>query len=678
MATNDYSDWRLDDAAEDIEVDYSAWETTSKDAIILAIQCSESMHTVREELLKSEDEDEKGKGRGRTSFEIALRSTVELQKRKVVVGPNDSVGIVFWDTVRSFAFSQKQGDYRHMYVYKEVGLITAESIQEQMHLLARAQEKNPTYLRKRFQPSTEHMPISDMLTACNAMLRTGAPKSGTHRIFLLTDEDDPTAGLPADRRIKLLQSARTRAGDTYEKGWNIIPFFISTPEHTFDPSKFWREALSREGEEGGSSTGEGDLVSGFEELLREMQVREIPRRTLFHVPLILAEGITIDIKGYGLVTVQSKGQYKYLADRDGMLKEATVKTTYIDKDDQGEVPKTDIRYALPFGKTWGDEQQDEPMEVDETEEKKPKMRGRRGNILVVEGVPAVTRHEVLFTPERMKELRSMVLEPSIKLLGFKDRGELTFFDNVKHSVFIYPSEDDYTGSTRTFAALLQSLIKKDKIGIALSVTRRGYTPQFVALLPRQEELDSDTGAQLLPPGLHMIPFPFADDIRESAYDQLMQCTEHEKDAALAWINKLTIRAGYDADNYPNPTLRLHYKNLEAAAFNEAFDPSEFEDLTVPNYASIQKRAGKLIEQFKDSVDADKRSAGVVAVATGAKRQADTTVDEAEVRAKHSSGQINKLTVVQLTGFLRGRDIVPSGKRKAELVEQVEQYLSKHG
>jgi ATP-dependent DNA helicase 2 subunit 1 len=30
--------------------------------------------------------------------------------------------------------------------------------------------------------------------------------------------------------------------------------------------------------------------------------------------------------------------------------------------------------------------------------------------------------------------------PGIKLLGFKDRSELAFEDNVKHSQFIYPDE----------------------------------------------------------------------------------------------------------------------------------------------------------------------------------------------------------------------------------------------
>ncbi|KZO99302.1 ku70-like protein [Calocera viscosa TUFC12733] len=667
MAANDYSDWRLDDTGEDAELDFSSWQTSSKDAIIFAIQCSESMHALREDL--PQEEDGSGDYKPRTNFEIALRSALELQKRKVVVGPNHAVGIVFWDTL------EKKGGHRSMYVHKEVGLITAQSMQEQMQVLAQ-QEKNPNYLKKRFQPSSECMSIADILTACATLLPS---KTATRRVFLITDNDDPVAGMSRDRATALRTAARTRAGDLYDHGWNILPFFISSPGHPFDMRKFWREALSREGQEDSFDTSM-DLLSSFDDLIREMQVREIPRRTLFHIPLTLAEGVVIDVKGYGFVTVQSKGQYKYLVDRDGVLKEASIKTTYIDKDDQGEVPKTDIRYALAFGKTWDDDMKHpfkDAMDVDE-DESKPKTRGKRGNVLSAEDVPPVTRHEVLFTQEKMKELRSMDLEPGIKILGFKDRSELTFFDNIKHSTFIYPSEDEYTGSTRTFAALLHSLSKKEKIGIALAVTRRGYTPQFVALVPQEETLDPDSGAQQLPPGFHMIPFPFADDIRESAYDQLMRCDEHEKETALAFVTKLTIRSGYEADNYPNPSLRLHYKNLEAAAFNEEFNIEEFEDLTMPNYASIQRRAGKLIEEFKDAVDADKRSAGFVAVATGAKRQAETTVDEAEVRSRHSSGQLAKMTVVQLTAFLRGRDVVPAGKKKAELVEQVEQYLSKYG
>lgn len=38
------------------------------------------------------------------------------------------------------------------------------------------------------------------------------------------------------------------------------------------------------------------------------------------------------------------------------------------------------------------------------------------------------------------EVVSHIKQLGIKLLGFKDRTELAFEDNVKHSVFIYPDE----------------------------------------------------------------------------------------------------------------------------------------------------------------------------------------------------------------------------------------------
>jgi ATP-dependent DNA helicase 2 subunit 1 len=92
----------------------------------------------------------------------------------------------------------------------------------------------------------------------------------------------------------------------------------------------------------------------------------------------------------------------------------------------------------------------------------------------------------------------------IKFLGFKDESELAFEDNVKHSFFIYPDEmvrsppkkttdfsprliftiKAYSGSKRTFNALLKSMIQKHKIGIALALTRRNSSPTFCAVLPQ--------------------------------------------------------------------------------------------------------------------------------------------------------------------------------------------------
>jgi hypothetical protein len=96
----------------------------------------------------------------------------------------------------------------------------------------------------------------------------------------------------------------------------------------------------------------------------------------------------------------------------------------------------------------------------------------------------------------------------IKLLGFKDESELAFEDNIKHSFFIYPDEmvrlsphsrelmfsqyvyivKAYSGSKRTFSALLKSMISKKKIGIALALTRRNSSPTFCAMLPQASSM----------------------------------------------------------------------------------------------------------------------------------------------------------------------------------------------
>lgn len=116
----------------------------------------------------------------------------------------------------------------------------------------------------------------------------------------------------------------------------------------------------------------------------------------------------------------------------------------------------------------------------------------------------------------MRSLRTLDLEPGIKLLGFKDRSELAFEDNVRHSLFIHPDEESFAGSRRTFTALLSSMVKKGKIGLVCALTRRNASPSFCALLP-QAEGESDGWAE--PSGFHLIPLPFADDIRAAPIEE---------------------------------------------------------------------------------------------------------------------------------------------------------------
>jgi len=62
-----------------------------RDVILFAVDCSESMHAIHE--------DQKG---SKSHLLSVLQAVIALQKRKVMYSPNDSVGILFFNTVRMY------------------------------------------------------------------------------------------------------------------------------------------------------------------------------------------------------------------------------------------------------------------------------------------------------------------------------------------------------------------------------------------------------------------------------------------------------------------------------------------------------------------------------------------------------------------------------------------------
>ncbi|KAG6888008.1 hypothetical protein C0992_009921 [Termitomyces sp. T32_za158] len=396
--------------------------------------------------------------------------------------------------------------------------------------------------------------------------------------------------------IMLFNTDLTQAGVTVE------PFFISTPDKPFDIAKFYSSVLLptnlADDDEAIDSSDPSVLpesisITRIEDLLAQMRFREVPKRAQYSVPFKLGEGLTIGVKGYGLVTEQKKGAYKYFVDLGDRMEVATTRTVYVDQAREAEVEKTKILYGTSLGET--------VATVDEEEEDEG----------IIREVPV-----------------------GIKLLGFKDRNELAFEDNIKHSHFIYPDEMTYTGSKRTFSALIKSLVKKKKMGLVLALTRRNATPAFCALLPQEEK--ADEAGWVDPAGFHLIPLPFADDIRAATVTNAMRASDPLKDAARAWIDKLSVKNGaYPPDSYPNP---------EASAFREEFDPDSFEDLTLPKIEMIHKRAGTLMKAWKVTLSHEE-SADIVDVpekVAGKKRKAEVSVDEAEIRSSYESSSLGKV------------------------------------
>jgi len=361
------------------------------------------------------------------------------------------------------------------------------------------------------------------------------------------------------------------------------------------------------------------------------------------------------LNGYGLIVKTNRaGAYKYFADLGDHMEVVESKTAYVDKEREAEADKREILFGMTLGATG---------------EEEDSMKHGFGARSVAPGSRA------FYTAEEIKSFCTLGLSSGIKLLGFKDLSELAFEDNVKHSVFLQPDETNYSGSKRTFSALVTSMIKKKKFALVLGMPRSNSSPTFYAMIAQAEKFED--GAWVEPAGMHLIPLPFADDIREAPIDEGFIVSRKElTETAQLIVKRLELRGQkYIPESYPNPALAFHNAQLEASAFREEYDPDSFKDLTLPSYSYIQKKTGSLIHDFKKLLRDDSTAHSMI-VTAGSKRKADVSVDETEVRSKYEAGTLNKLLNDQLKEFLKSKSLSVSGK-KSELIERVSEWLEKH-
>ncbi|KAI0077815.1 ku70-like protein [Panus rudis PR-1116 ss-1] len=657
-----YDDWNIvDNSDDDDELQDESFFESKKDVILFAIDCSESM-------LKLYDHPEYEDLKTCHVF-TALEAAVQIQKKKVIVGPNDSVGIMLFNTtLRNDPNGQGAELKNYTYCYQPIGTVNAETIKKLIHLLDEARE-NPDALRENFPPVTDtRVPMGDVFTSCNWIMRDGAPKTASKRVFLITDEDDPHADFGKDSE-RLLTSARTNVMDLTQAGILVEPFFISTEDKPFDQTKFYSSVLLSSGL-GDDETDPNLLpdtisITRIEELLAQMRFHEVPKRALFSVTFELFEKVHIGVKGYGLITEQKRGAYKYFADLGERMDVAASRTIYVDEAGDDEVDRRKIVYGVPLGETAGGTQDEDESDGEE-----------RITDVITRRVPA--RCKVFYTAEEIKKFRTFGLEPGIKLLGFKKlKSSLAFEDNVKHSIFIHPDEMRYSGSNRTFNALLKSMVKRKRMGIVRTLLRRNSAPIFCALLPQVEKNEEDGWSE--PAGFHLIPLPFADDIRAAPFGSALRAADETKDVAVEFVEKLTIKKGgsYDPDNFPNPALAYHNAQLEAAAFRDDFDPTAFKDETLPKYNAITKRVGPLLNEWRQALANDPASNIVDLPSDGKKkRKAEESTDTVHVKSLYASGDLSKLKVDQLKDFCRANALPVSGK-KADLIDRIGEYLDTH-
>ncbi|KAL2206565.1 Ku DNA-binding complex, Ku70 subunit, partial [Sarocladium strictum] len=637
-------DWKREDEDEDEqEIDETAYKA-QKDAILLAIEVSDSM------LTPPPPSDAK-KADKASPVQAALECAYHLMQQRIISNPKDMMGILLFGTQKSKFQEASEGrsglGYPHCYLFMDLDIPAAEDVKTLKALVEEGEDEDGV-----LESSEEPVSMANVLFCANQIFTTKAANFGSRRLFIITDRDDPHSSDKAART-----AAAVRAKDLYDLGIIIDLFPISRGEKKFDLGKFYDDIIYQEtlGEANMSevrTSKSGDGLSLLNSLISNVNSKQAAKRALFsNLPFEIAPGLRISVKGYNILHRQTPARTCYIWLDGEKPQIASGETTKIAEDSTRTVEKGEIKKAYKFGGEY-----------------------------------------VYFSPEEQKSLRDFG-SPVIRILGFKPRKLLPVWAAIKKSTFIFPSEEDYVGSTRVFSALWQKLLRDDKVAIAWCVIRANAQPMLAAIMPSRERADDDSGTPYLPAGLWIYPLPFIDDLRETKPpEQVTQSSDELKTQMRTIVQQLQLpKAMYNPLKYPNPSLQWHYKILQALALEEEV-PEVVEDATEPKYKAISKRAGGYLEDWTETLG---HEVGQINKSKALKREADgdngdevrpakksragsekpntSSMNMAQLRAAIDSGGITKMTVPQLKDVLGSKGLNTAGK-KAELIERVEQWV----
>ncbi|KAL7949885.1 SPOC like C-terminal domain-containing protein [Trichoderma barbatum] len=640
-------DWRRDDNEDDDEGEQELDEANlkaQKDAVLLAIDVSPSM-------LEPPPASGSKKADRDSPVQAALKCAHHLMEQRIISNPKDMMGILLFGTEKTKFRDDKDGrgglGYPNCYLFIDLDVPAADDVKALKALVEDEEDEDEV-----LQPATtDVVSMSNVLFCANQIFTTKAANFGSRRLFIVTDNDDPHASDKAAR-----SAAAVRAKDLYDLGITIDLFPITRGESKFDLGKFYDDIVYRDpsAEANGTevrTSRSGDGLSLLNSLISNINSKQTPKRALFHLPFEIAPGLRITVKGYNIVHRQAPARTCYIWLDGEKAQIATGETTRVAEDSARTVEKQEIKKAYKFGGEY-----------------------------------------VYFTPEEQKNLRDFGA-PIIRIIGFKKRDMIPVWASVKKSTFIFPSEEDYIGSSRVFSALWQKLLNDDKIGLAWCVLRSNAQPILAALIPSREQSEETSGTPYLPAGLWLYPLPAADDLRDISADRRIDCSEDLKTKMRVIVQQLNLPKGiYNPLKYPNPALQWHYKILQTLALDEEV-PEKPEDLTEPKNKAISKRAGGYLEDWaealKDEADRTARSRSLKREAdddaserpvkqrkAAAERPSGSTFSMAQLKAAVESEGLTKMTVVQLKDVAGARGISTSGK-KAELVERIEQWVEEN-
>lgn len=559
------------------------------------------------------------------------------------------------------------------------------------------------------------------------------------RVFVFTNDDDPSRGTQAVRQLSL-----TQARDLADMGATMVVTLLALPSHLtetpasplsgtnslidsagnkalpwpprfFSPLVYGNDGTAKSSENGSVSVS---TVHSFDKLCSMIKRKENTKRAIRITHLTLGDDYKIGIALFALIRKAGRpSKIELVAETNKPVYKITMHTC----ESVGQTLKPDdIRhfFQADFIK----------------QESKRITEGLADSDSVIHG----------FSKVELPKAKG--LGPTgLVMYGFRDKSYLRKEYILGPPSFVFPDDSKLEGSTKAFAVLHKCMLKRGVIGI-VSVRRSdisGSGLRFGALVPQQEKF-SDKGEQLIPGGMYLHILPYKDDVYtlwrnelpggivksdeennegggadngsdlediksernvlEKSESVLVALKKEEKVLeesesvliARNMMRKLKLR-DYNTHTFANPDLQRFYNGLELAAGVETtYAPDD--DLLDPDMEAMEQRAGDLMRKVQQLEAGSYFDADAVANRFGTKsnKRAAETHERKLLRDKERdakrfkaqaecddemfenmsrNGNLNQLVVKELQVYCRAHGLPERGNKK-NLILSIEDHLAK--
>ena len=262
-------------------------------------------------------------------------------------------------------------------------------------------------------------------------------------------------------------------------------------------------------------------------IYHQFRKKKINPVTKFRGPLILTPNLSLDVMVYTKTTTQNLPS----------LSKYSLATPFNDEPGTCGVINERLYYI-----------HDDPQQI----QIQPEFIAKAyyyGNSLV----PVSKTDEIRFKNEEMK---------CLKTIGFTDafRVPRHFYMGGVDLVMPNPTNEKVIGA---FKAIVEEMIKMNKVIIARYVYRTNSDPKLVVLIPHLAKKG---------PVFYLNTLPTIEDIRDYQFESLTNCTKNQEELVSKFIDSLDLGEGDEEQLKPsetyNPILQYFYQCLESKALSD--------------------------------------------------------------------------------------------------------------